>query len=252
MISAKTDNKTMILKIWKFFAEIGISSAASPSDKRRIGIVNHVILMCATFTLAFVPVMYFFGLTYYVPFQFTAGILCALGFLFSAKGKSDLAVLWLVLILGFNLFYCSVYFHDTNVPSFYFPLSIISFAIIKRNLLGYLATGFSVIGYALTIYCSNIIPVKGVIPEPALTMIGAAVIFTVFLASFVIIGTLKFANDRYEATIVGQKKLVEEQKKQVEEKQQEVLDSIYYARRIQRALITNEKYIERVLRKIKS
>ena len=36
------------------------------------------------------------------------------------------------------------------------------------------------------------------------------------------------------------------------EKQKEILDSIYYARRIQRSLLPNEKYVERVLLKIKS
>jgi hypothetical protein len=40
-----------------------------------------------------------------------------------------------------------------------------------------------------------------------------------------------------------QKLLVEKQKELVESKQKEVLDSIYYERKIQRALITNEKYI---------
>jgi hypothetical protein len=44
-----------------------------------------------------------------------------------------------------------------------------------------------------------------------------------------------------------QKKIIEHQKHVVEEKQKEVLDSIYYARRIQRALITNEKYIKKNL-----
>ncbi|MBC7864344.1 MAG: tetratricopeptide repeat protein [Bacteroidia bacterium] len=44
-----------------------------------------------------------------------------------------------------------------------------------------------------------------------------------------------------------QKNEVIKQKEKVEEKQKEILDSIYYARRIQRALITNEKYIEKKL-----
>jgi tetratricopeptide (TPR) repeat protein len=40
------------------------------------------------------------------------------------------------------------------------------------------------------------------------------------------------------------------QKEIIEEKQKEILDSIYYARRIQRALITNERYITRHLRRL--
>jgi tetratricopeptide (TPR) repeat protein len=48
--------------------------------------------------------------------------------------------------------------------------------------------------------------------------------------------------------ISEQKKLVEKQKHLVEEKQKEILDSIHYAKRIQNALVTNEKYIEKKLR----
>lgn len=36
----------------------------------------------------------------------------------------------------------------------------------------------------------------------------------------------------------------------IEQKQKEILDSIHYAKRIQHALVTNEKYIERVLNKL--
>jgi hypothetical protein len=47
--------------------------------------------------------------------------------------------------------------------------------------------------------------------------------------------------------ISEQKKLVEAQKSIVEEKQKEVLDSIHYAKRIQRSLLPQEKYIEKIL-----
>ena len=40
-----------------------------------------------------------------------------------------------------------------------------------------------------------------------------------------------------------QKKIVEEQKQIVEEKNKDILDSIHYARRIQRSLLPTEKYI---------
>lgn len=56
-----------------------------------------------------------------------------------------------------------------------------------------------------------------------------------------------------------QKKLIESQKKKVDEafgqlheKNKEIMDSIHYARRIQRALITPERYIERALKKLRS
>ncbi len=46
------------------------------------------------------------------------------------------------------------------------------------------------------------------------------------------------------------KSIIEHQKREVEEKQKEILDSIHYAKRIQTALITNEKYIEKSLNKL--
>jgi tetratricopeptide (TPR) repeat protein len=53
------------------------------------------------------------------------------------------------------------------------------------------------------------------------------------------------------AIISQQKKLVEKQKLLVEEKQRDILDSIHYAKRIQTALITNDKYIEKTLKHLK-
>jgi tetratricopeptide (TPR) repeat protein len=50
--------------------------------------------------------------------------------------------------------------------------------------------------------------------------------------------------------IEKQKEKVDEAYAELHEKNKEILDSIYYARRIQRALLTSEKYIERNLNKL--
>jgi tetratricopeptide (TPR) repeat protein len=50
--------------------------------------------------------------------------------------------------------------------------------------------------------------------------------------------------------ITQQKKIVEEQKMLIEEKQKEVMDSIFYARRIQTALMTAENYIAKTLQRL--
>ncbi len=49
-----------------------------------------------------------------------------------------------------------------------------------------------------------------------------------------------------------QKKIIVLQKEMVEEKQKEVLDSIHYAKRIQQALLPNEKYIDKNLARLKN
>ena len=48
-----------------------------------------------------------------------------------------------------------------------------------------------------------------------------------------------------------QKSLIQQQKYVIEEKRKEIIDSIHYARRIQNALITNEKYIDKNLDRLK-
>ncbi|MES2567708.1 MAG: tetratricopeptide repeat protein [Bacteroidota bacterium] len=50
--------------------------------------------------------------------------------------------------------------------------------------------------------------------------------------------------------IEKQKEIVDKAYEELHEKNKEILDSIYYARRIQRALLTSEKYIERNLNKL--
>jgi tetratricopeptide (TPR) repeat protein len=56
---------------------------------------------------------------------------------------------------------------------------------------------------------------------------------------------------RANVIITRQKEEVEQQKLLVEEQQKRVLDSIHYAKRIQRSLLPTEKYIERSLHNLK-
>ncbi len=67
------------------------------------------------------------------------------------------------------------------------------------------------------------------------------VLLLVVMVAFIIFRSLRITR--------RQKKLIERQKEIVEEHQKEILDSIYYARRIQTALLPTQKYIERNLNK---
>lgn len=60
-----------------------------------------------------------------------------------------------------------------------------------------------------------------------------------------------FMFNRFRVTS-KQKNIIEEQKQTVELKQMEILDSIRYAKRIQRSLLPTESYIERNLKKLKN
>jgi hypothetical protein len=53
-------------------------------------------------------------------------------------------------------------------------------------------------------------------------------------------------------TIQKARETITEQKRIIEEKQAEIVDSIHYARRIQGSVITSEKYIEKILKRLKT
>ena len=71
----------------------------------------------------------------------------------------------------------------------------------------------------------------------------------VLILALVILKSLR-DNQKKNKIITQQKELVELQKSLVEEKQKEILDSIHYAKRIQNALITSEKYFDKNLHRI--
>lgn len=83
---------------------------------------------------------------------------------------------------------------------------------------------------------------------------GFIVLIVIFLYAVRSYNQKRKANiiiSRQKEEVELQKSIVEAQKHLVEEKQREILDSITYARRIQRALITNEFYISKKLQELK-
>ncbi|MBC7861953.1 MAG: tetratricopeptide repeat protein [Bacteroidia bacterium] len=77
------------------------------------------------------------------------------------------------------------------------------------------------------------------------------IMITFFAVGFILVLGLAFFAYRGYRLKRKSNLALEFQKALVEEKQKELLDSIYYARRIQHTLLTSEKYIERVLVKLK-
>jgi hypothetical protein len=73
-----------------------------------------------------------------------------------------------------------------------------------------------------------------------------------FLVSCFLVLVLVFAGFIFRSLHITrkQKAIIEDQKLLVEEKQKEIIDSITYARRIQRSLLPTEKYIDKNLKRL--
>lgn len=82
----------------------------------------------------------------------------------------------------------------------------------------------------------------------AITVAGLLITIAIALIIFRNLRLMK----RAHGIISAQKDEIEMQKNLVEAKQKEILDSIHYAKRIQRSLLTSEKYIQRQLKGMKN
>jgi hypothetical protein len=69
----------------------------------------------------------------------------------------------------------------------------------------------------------------------------------IFIGAFIAMALLVFAVFRGYSQKKKANAEISRQKEIIEEKQKEIIDSIRYAKRIQNALITSEKYVERNL-----
>ncbi len=76
----------------------------------------------------------------------------------------------------------------------------------------------------------------------------AGTLLIVLVFSLFLFGRFKIAQ-KQKGIIEKQKVLVDRAYESLHEKNKEIMDSIFYARRIQSALITSERYIERILKK---
>ncbi|MGZ3898686.1 MAG: tetratricopeptide repeat protein [Bacteroidia bacterium] len=82
-------------------------------------------------------------------------------------------------------------------------------------------------------------------------IVFAAIITGLMLVSAfaVFVARANYQKRKANLLVEQQRRQVEIQKEMVEHKQKEILDSIYYARRIQRALLPTERYIDRQLKR---
>lgn len=80
---------------------------------------------------------------------------------------------------------------------------------------------------------------------------AVAVICVLLVAFAVVIVRSNKQKQKVNLELERKNTLIETQKTMVEQKQKEILDSIYYARRIQRSLLASDQYIARNLKRLK-
>jgi hypothetical protein len=85
--------------------------------------------------------------------------------------------------------------------------------------------------------------------QKTVLLLVSCVLILVFVFAGLIFRSLRITRKQKHVIEVKNKE-TEEQKRIIEQKNKDIVDSIYYAKRIQTALITSEKYIDRNLNKL--
>ena len=234
-------------EIWIKISHFGLIGNELPEEKRHIELVNRIALLSCVFTPFFIPILFFCGNYFTAITQGIYSCILPVYFLFAKKQKFQIAILSSYILVISNLALCMLVNPFVGVEFLFFPVSLIPFMVFKQMrhcIIVFLST------FVLFILLQILKPFIPSVIE--LDFVGHHVLFfTLLLMSFIIIlfvmYNFKIVIEIYEKNLVKQKMDIEVQKHLVDEKQKEILDSIHYAKRIQQALLPQEKYLDRLI-----
>jgi phosphoserine phosphatase RsbU/P len=232
-------------KIWDQISNIGVKGDENGDEKRHIHLVNQVILFACVFTPSFIPFLWACGDTFYVPIQTGFSLLFPFAFLFSRARKFTLGIIYVQFLVDVNLIIASTLNYNIGSEYLLFPLSLIPFIVFRKIRTSVIAFSFSVLSFFIIQILKNYVEPAAVLEENSRLVLFESVVFMSFLICAVIILNFRVVMMNYESSLQHQKKLLQE-------KQNEIVDSIKYAKRIQKASMPNEKYIDKKLKAYKS
>jgi hypothetical protein len=233
--------------IWFRISNIGLTGNESSEQRRHIQIINRIILLACVFTPAFIPILLLTGNIVSTISQSAYSILIPFSFLLSRKGFFESALVVAYYLAASNITLASVINYNIGAEYLLLPLSLIPFMVFKKQF----SSLFLFISTVLLFFIIQIlkvwIPPLLVMREPDRLLLFHMILFMCFVVSLFIMYNFTTVLGHYEKSILQQKADIEDKKQMIEEKQKELLDSIHYAKRIQKALLPPEKYIDRNL-----
>jgi hypothetical protein len=228
------------MNIWTKISSIGANPGDTAYTLRKIHLINQMCFLASITTFVFVPPLIFAGNNYYAGIQMAAGILSGISIFFCSLRKYKLALYWMLISILVNIFYCSLEIPGSGVECFLIPLSIIPLIVIENNKtcigLMLLCLSFFLISYFLK---RTYVP-HFRITEKATEVLFLMVLVSTFVLCLIVVMQFKTINKKFEQIISNQNMVLEHKNK-------EITDSIIYAKRIQDALITSQKYIDKTL-----
>jgi serine phosphatase RsbU (regulator of sigma subunit) len=233
---------------WTRLSRLGLKESSTRGKTRRAQITNRMLFISTCVGFSYIPI--FISLENgMIPLIFNIVLTLCISslFLFSWKGRHQIAGVTLCLLLTIHIVVISVFIQGGTARYYLIQIAILGFALIRSLRIGTLLFIFAAISFFIAEYAYKFI-------EPLMIRNGSdhvtLYIFNmtvIFLAGYYLIYHLKKTNDNFESDLFAQRDQIEKQHKVLEESHAEIQDSIRYAKRIQSAILPSEILIQKLI-----
>ena len=225
----------MMSNIWNKISYLGIKSNEI-NDKREVILLNKSVFITLILIILFIPFEIILNGFTLVPFEIIAALVFASVLFFNAKRWFNLAKYY-TIIIGTALILFSTYAVGGHSNSEFNLLPIMLFPLLffrkKTHIIP--LTLFVVCSFYVLKFTVDVVPPLMDVPLKVRVKVQPIMNFMTMIFLFAELYYFKKINETYESQL-------KKQQDEINEKHQEILDSINYAERIQKALLDNQEH----------
>ncbi len=231
-------------KFWDFISSMGYSPDLSLEEARRIKLLSRLNSITFWVLLLYLIVDLIIGIHTFIPLLITIMFFLAVNLFLLYKKAYAPAKHFSMIVIAICIGFFTLFTGEMFSEAFFIPLVAMPLIIFKcRKTAGCYLVALLVLVVVLKLNQASVTPLITATKEEAMLFKLLNIICSALIA-WLLVFYFKAANEEYENTLIKMHEMVSEKNK-------EITDSIIYAKRIQDALITPEKYIEKSLNKLK-
>jgi hypothetical protein len=230
-------------KFWDYISSMGYSPDLSHEEARRIKLLSRLNSITFWVLLLYLTVDLTIGIHTFIPLLLSIMFFLTINlFLLYKKIYAPVKHFSMVVIAACISFF-TLFTGEMFSEAFFIPLVAMPLIIFKcRKTAGCYLVGLLVLVVTLKLNHASVTPLINATKEEAMLFKLLNIVCSALIA-WLLVFYFKAANEEYENTLIKMHEMVTE-------KNREITDSIRYAKRIQDALITSEKTIEKSLNRL--
>jgi serine phosphatase RsbU (regulator of sigma subunit) len=218
------------LSIWSNIYNIGVKESDAPELIRKKRVNNQVTLFTSLATAFFIPYLVVVGNYYFLKFEIATVVMILCAFAFNHFGLLNVSMFWRFVVILIDVGYASIEMPGAGFEYFLIPLGLIPFILSEETVIQISLMLIALAAFFFAYYLLE----NGYQPNYAITHRATywthivVVTMTLLLCALFVL-KFKTASSKYE-------KVIHNQVKEINQQKQDILDSINYAKKIQRAL----------------